>query len=70
MDELGLEEEKIIRSESDWVEQLSVNGAAACLAYHFRRDHFCEGSLIQNGLANGCILRLMERLYSLLAVIS
>ena len=45
---------------------LSLYGAVACLAYHFRRDHFCEGSLINDSVANGCVLRLMERIYKLL----
>ena len=70
MSELGLDEKNVMRAEKEWVEQLSIEGAAACLAYHFRRDHFCEGSLIQEGIADGCILRLMERLYKLLSAIS
>ena len=70
MSELGLDERNVMRAEKEWVEQLSIEGAVACLAYHFRRDHFCEGSLIQKGIADGCILRLMERLYKLLSAIS
>ena len=70
IDVLGLDEEKITNAEKDWVGQLSIEGAAACLTYHFRKDHFCEGSLIQNGIANGCVLRLMERMYDLFSEIS
>ena len=70
MSELGLDERNVMRAEKEWVEQLSIEGATACLAYHFRRDHFCEGSLIYDGIADGCVLRLMERLYKLLSAIS
>ena len=70
MSELGLDERNVMRAEKEWVEQLPIEGADACLAYHFRRDRFCEGSLIYDGIADGCVLRLMERLYKLLSAVS
>ena len=63
---LNLNERQIVKAEKVWIDTLPLYGAAAGLAYHFRRDHFCEGSLISDSIANGCVLRLMERLYKLL----
>ena len=66
MNRLNLDNQQVVKAESAWVDTLSLYGAVACLAYHFRRDHFCEGSLINDSVANGCVLRLMERIYKLL----
>lgn len=66
MKSLNLNERQIVKAEKAWIDTLSLYGAVACLAYHFRRDHFCEGSLINDSVANGCVLRLMERIYKLL----
>ena len=66
MNRLNLDDQQVVKAESAWVDTLSLYGAVACLAYHFRRDHFCEGSLINDSVANGCVLRLMERIYKLL----
>ena len=66
MKSLNLNERQIVKAEKVWIDTLPLYGAAVGLAYHFRRDHFCEGSLISDSIANGCVLRLMERLYKLL----
>lgn len=66
MKSLNLNERQIVKAEKVWIDTLPLYGAAAGLAYHFHRDHFCEGSLISDSIANGCVLRLMERLYKLL----
>lgn len=66
MKSLNLNERQIVKAEKVWIDTLPLYGAAAGLAYHFRRDHFCEGSLINDSVANGCVLRLMERIYKLL----
>lgn len=66
MERLELDERQVLAAEKEWVDTLSISGAAASLAYHFRRDHFCEGSLINDSIANGCMLRLMEQIYKLL----
>ena len=68
IEQIDPKEEKVCIASGEWVNTLSLESAAACLAYHFRRDHFCEGSLISKSIAEGCILRLMERLYELLMV--
>lgn len=69
MDEHELVEDDVIRAEKEWVARLSIQETAACLAYHFRLDHFQEGSLIREGIADGRILRLIERLRDLLIAI-
>ena len=33
-----------------------------CIAWHFRRDHFSEGSLISASIAEGHMLRMLEAL--------
>ena len=32
----------------------------ACIAWHFRRDHFSEGSLIADSIAEGHMLTMMK----------
>lgn len=31
-----------------------------CIAWHFRRDHFAEGSLISESIADGHMLRMLK----------
>ncbi len=38
----------------------------AILTWHFRRDHFSEGSLVSSSIANGRILALLQHLKSLI----
>lgn len=40
---------------------------ARCIAWHFRRDHFCEGSLISDSIAGGHMLRLLKCYRDMLA---
>ena len=57
-----LDEGLILRADATWVAELSYECALACIAYHFRRDHFCEGALINNSIASGAMLRLLRQL--------
>ena len=44
-------------------DKLSLLDAAhvlACIAWHFRRDHFAEGSLICKSIAEGCMLHMLK----------
>ena len=66
IDRLHLSETAILTADEKWLRSLPVEGVAACLAYHFRQDHFCEGSLVHTSIANGCMLRIMTQLYALL----
>ena len=42
----GLEERNIAIAPPGWLETQPYLCVLACIAWHFRRDHFCEGSLI------------------------
>lgn len=57
-----LDEGHILRANAAWVAELSYECALACIAYHFRRDHFCEGSLINDSIASGAMLSLLRQL--------
>jgi hypothetical protein len=60
--EAGLDERLIGEAEAEWLAKLSTKELIACIAYHFRRDHFAEGSLINRSIADGAMLRMMEEL--------
>ncbi len=60
-----LEEESIINADPAWLETQPYLCVLACIAWHFRRDHFCEGSLINKSIADGIMLRLLCRLRQL-----
>lgn len=47
------------------VDELPYLATLACLTWHFRRDHFCEGSLTSRSIANGTLLRLFRHLREL-----
>lgn len=60
-----LEERSIMDTDPAWLETQPYLCVLACIAWHFRRDHFCEGSLISESIAEGVMLRLLRRLQSL-----
>ncbi len=39
---------------------LSLKELLGCSAWHFRRDHFINGSLIHSSIAQGHILRMLK----------
>lgn len=47
------------------VDGLSYLATLACLTWHFRHDHFCEGSLTSRSIANGTLLLLFRHLREL-----
>ena len=61
----GLEERNISIADPGWLETQPYLCVLACIAWHFRRDHFCEGSLISQSIAEGVLLRLFRRLKAL-----
>ena len=61
----GLEERNIAIAPPGWLEMQPYLCVLACIAWHFRRDHFCEGSLISQSIAEGVLLRLFRRLKAL-----
>jgi len=55
--ETGKLDERLVSSPTaDFISQLSEEQILACIAWHFRRDHFSEGSLIADSIANGKLL--------------
>lgn len=57
-----LEERSIMDTDPAWLETQPYLCVLACIAWHFRRDHFCEGSLISKSIAKGAMLRLLRQL--------
>ena len=50
----------VSRPANDQLEILDSEGILACIAWHFRRDHFVEGSLISESIADGHMLRMLN----------
>ena len=44
----------------DKLEQLDSEHILGCIAWHFRRDHFSEGSLVSKSIAEGHMLRMLK----------
>lgn len=47
------EEQSVADADPVWLETRPYLCVLACIFRHFRRDHFCEGSLIAQSIANG-----------------
>lgn len=60
IEESGLSDEDIAAPTIEWISSLSDRQILAAIAWHFRRDHFCEGSLISRSVADGHLLLLVE----------
>lgn len=57
-----LEEQSIMDTDPAWLETQPYLCVLACIAWHFRRDYFCKGSLISKSIAKGAMLRLLRQL--------
>ncbi len=42
------------------LELLDAEHVLGCIAWHFRRDHFAEGSLIDDSIADGHMLCMLK----------
>lgn len=62
IEQYSLNEADIIVSSKHWLDALPYLPVVACLTYHFRRDHFVEGSLINESITSGAMLRIFRRL--------
>ena len=49
-------------AKQEWVEKLSLQQLLAAIAWHFRMDHFCFGSMQNDRIPSGALLRLFEEL--------
>ena len=61
----SLDERSVAAADPAWLETQPCLCVLACIAWHFRRDHFSEGSLISESIAEGAMLRLLRRLQQL-----
>ena len=61
----GMGEDAFYRPDPAWVETMGPKQTLAAIAYQFRRDRFCEGSLINQAIASGALLYLFRHLRSL-----
>jgi hypothetical protein len=57
-----LDEKQISNADEGWLADVSTEELMACITYHFRRDHFAEGSLINSSVASGAMLRMLLEL--------
>ena len=62
IDEAGLDERLVSDPTDEFIEKLNEQQIIACIAWHFRRDHFSEGSLISDSIGNGKLLQYFEAL--------
>ena len=46
----------------EFISSLNKKQILACIAWHFRRDHFSEGSLISESIAEGILLKYLKAL--------
>lgn len=53
-------EEWVSNPTDEKLERLDASHILGCIAWHFRRDHFSEGSLISDSIAGGHMLRLLK----------
>ena len=54
--------QEVYTADSEWLRTLSIEKLLACIAVHFRRDHHSNGSLIEESVPSGAMLRLLEEL--------
>lgn len=58
----NLDEKQMALASTPWLSHQPYLSVLAAIAWHFRRDHFIEGSLINTSIASGALLRLFLRL--------
>lgn len=64
----SLDEQSVVSADPAWLKTQPYLCVLASIAWHFRRDHFCEGSLISESVADGAMFRLLRRLQQLCPV--
>ncbi len=55
-----LDKNIVSKPEREWVATLSKEQIIACIAYHFRMDHFDNGSLLSYSIGEGHMLTLVQ----------
>ena len=56
----GLSNEEVDDISEEVLKKLSANVILACIAWHFRCDHFSEGYLIHHSVAEGYMLKMLK----------
>ena len=51
---------RFLKTDIKEINSLLPEQILACVAWHFRRDHFSEGSLISESIAEGHMLSLLS----------
>ena len=59
VDAAGMKE-RVAKPAEEVLKALSPEQLLGCIAWHFRRDHFDNGSLIHSSIAEGHILRMLK----------
>lgn len=62
LDKMQLSPRIIENAEASWLESLTLCQLLSVLAYHFRKDYHCSGSLINESLASGAMYRIILEL--------
>ena len=60
IEETGISDRDLQRPKEEWADSLTEDQLLASIAWHFRRDHFSEGSWIADSVANGYMLVLVQ----------
>ena len=61
-DYIGFGDEVSLKAEQPWIDSLSLEQLLSAIAVHFRRDHHSFGSLQEESIPSGAMLRLFEEL--------
>ena len=61
--ESGEMKNKVAALTEEDLRALSAEQVLGCIAWHFRRDHFDNGSLIHSSIAEGHMLRMLKAYY-------
>ena len=51
---------KVAEPTEEELKALFAEQILGCIAWHFRRDHFSNGSLIDSSIAEGHMLRMLK----------
>lgn len=60
-------DQQVSNPTDEFLEALTTEQTLACIAWHFRRDHFSEGSLIADSIGEGKMLRMLKAYRSKIA---
>ena len=62
IEEVNMSIDNIKTPSDEWVSTLSDKEILACIAWHFRRDRFAEGSYISEAVGKGYLLMFIKEL--------